>query len=338
MSTRRSRPPPKRKPGSDRPGAGLEDAIRQQQQLQAEREAKLTSQLADRSDLNILGGSQDLGVLETARAEAGSPFDGNDPHSTWSTLHDTWFSPEATPSIASGTSPVPTGDAAVTPTLRPVDCMGKLCAFPPSAVRVPIVKTAPTGVGSHPPVTGASTRTAGVTAEWQQVGPRVIWSARRDWADAMTTARQTEIAASVLMSGSVAWAEQALPGMQQQIARDGRDLYQRVMEEMIAETFGVLSDAATGHWESALARSDTIGDRVRESILPEFKLARLILDGDGREAGDAAGDQFLEHATEVAKDRGKEVLDLLRGPAWVKEGAGYSVDMVDHWLQYLRTK
>lgn len=315
----------------------LQEAVRQQQKLQEERENAFISQLADRPASEIIGGSGDLGILEAMRAEAGAPFDGNDPHSTWTTLHDSWFAPEPT-AVQTGSSPVPTGDAPVAASLQPINCMGKICAFPPGSVRAPIVKTAPTGPGSQPGLSGSSSRTPNVVTQWRQADSRVVWAARREFADAMDNARSLEIPAQVLGSGAVSWAEQALPGMQQEIAREGRDLYQRVMEELIAETFGVISDAVSGRWESARERSDSIGDRVRETILPEFKMARMLLEGDGRGAGEVAGDEFWEHAKDTATEKAKEALDLLPGPEWVREGAGYSYDMADHWLQLIGVK
>jgi hypothetical protein len=323
---------------AQREAQALQEAVRRQQKLQEERENKLISQLADRAASAIIGASGDLGILENARAEAGSLFDGNDPHSTWTTLHDAWYSPEPTAALQGGSSPVPTGDARVAATLRPINCMGKLCAFPSGSVRAPIVKTAPTGTGSQPGLSGSSSRNPTIATQWRQAGDWVVWAARRDLADATETGRSLDIPAQVLGSGAVSWAERALPGMQQEIAREGRDLYQRVMEELIAETFGVISDAVSGRWEAARERSDSIGDRVRESILPEFKMARLLLSGDGRGAGEVAGDEFWEHAKETAKERGKDALDLLPGPEWVKEGAEHSVDMADHWLQLIRAK
>ncbi|MFB3816543.1 MAG: hypothetical protein ACE147_02660 [Candidatus Methylomirabilales bacterium] len=316
----------------------LQEAVRQQQRLQEERENRFISALADRPASEIIGGSGDLGILETVRAEAGAPFDGNDPHSTWTTAHDAWFTPEPAAAVQAGSSPVPTGDPAVAANLRPIDCMGKICAFPPGNVRAPIVKTTPTGPGSQPGLSGASSGTPSVVTQWRQAGNRVVWAARREFSDAMENARSPEIPAQVLGSGAVGWGEQALPGMQQKIAAEGRGIYERVMEELIAESFGVISDAVSGRWEAARERSDTIGDRVRESILPEFKMARLVLKGDGRGAGEVAGDQFWEHAKETAKEKGKEALDRLPGPEWVAEGAGHSVDMVDHWLQLIRAK
>jgi hypothetical protein len=319
-----------------RQAQALQDAVRQQQQLQEEREAKLVSQLADRPTLNLLGGAQDLGLLETARAEAGSPFDGNDPHSTWTTLHDTWFSPDPTPGIQAGSAPVPTGDAPLAPSLRSMDCMGKLCAFPSSNPHVPTVKVAPSGPTGQPGLSGASTRTGGVTTEWRHVGPRVVWAARRDLTDTMETAGQTEIPPAILGSGNL--VGQALPGMQMEIAREGRDLYQRIMEEMIAETFGVIADAVAGRWESARERSDTMGDRVRESILPQFKMMRLAMGGESVEAGKVAAELFWERATETAKERASDLLDALPAPDAVKDGIEASATVADHWLQYLRTK
>jgi hypothetical protein len=315
----------------------LQEAVRQQQKLQDERESKFVSQLLDRPASGILGGSQDLGILEAARAEAGSPFDGNDPHSTWTTLHDTWFSPDAT-GLRPGSSPLPVGEGPVAANLRPIDCMGKLCAFPPGSARVPIVKTASTGASSQPGASGSPSSVPGVATEWRQVGNRVVWAARRDVGNALEAARQPEITAVVLGSGTINWAERALPGMQQEVAREGRDIYQRVMEELIAETFGVISDAVSGRFQEARERSDTIGDRVRESILPQFRMARLLLSGDGEGAGQVAGDAFWDRAKEVAKERGKDVLDVLPAPESVKEGVGYSADMVDHWLQLIRAK
>lgn len=319
----------------------LQEAVREQQRLQEEREAKLTSQLLDRSASQIIGGSQLTildGPLETMRAEAGSPFDGNDPHTAWTTLHDTWYSPEPTGAHA-GSSPVPVGEGTVTPSMQPLQCAGKLCAFPPGNVRVPLVQTAPTGPASQPGLSGSSTQVPGVQAEWRQSGSRMIWAARRDAAGALEAARSPEVPAVVLGSGAVDWAERALPGMQQEIAREGRDIYQRVMESLIAETFGVLSDAVSGNWERALERSDTIGDRVRESILPEFKMARLLLSKDGAGAGEVAGDLLNEQAKETAAERLKE--DLLEAaplPDWAKEGLEHSAGVVDHWLQAIRTR
>lgn len=317
----------------------LQQALQKQQRLQQERESKLLSQLLDRPASQIIGGTLGMGILDAVRAEAGSPFDGNDPHSTWTILYDAWFSPEPAGGIWSGCNPVPTGDGAVAPSLRPVDCMGKLCAFPPGSARVSIVKTAPTGSGSQPGLSGSSSRrTPNVATEWRQAGNQVVWAARWEWTEALD-ARHLEILAQILNSGGINWAQQALLNRtQQEIAREGRNIYQRVVEELIAEIFGVISDAVSGRYQEALERSDTIGDRVSESILPHLKMSRLLISGEGEEVGQAAGEIFWEHAKEVAKEVGKDALDVLPGPDLVKEEARQLVDAVDHWLQLIQAK
>lgn len=317
----------------------LQEAVREQQRLQEEREAQFSSQLLDRPASQLIGGSQDLSILESARAEAGSPFDGNDPHTAWTTLHDAWYTPEATGGLHAGSNPVPVGEGSIAPAMQPLQCAGRICAFPPGSARVPLVRTAPTDPGSQPGLSGSSSRIPGVATEWRQVGDRVVWAARRDIADALDRTRGPEVPAAVLGSGAIAWAQQALPGMQREIAREGRDIYQRVMEELIGETFGVLSDAVAGRWEQARERSDRMGDAVRESILPQFKMARLFLSGDGAGAGRSGGELLWKQAKEVATGRAMDdLLDRLPGPEWVREGARHSADMADHWLQAIGVK
>jgi hypothetical protein len=327
----------------------LQEVVRQQQKLQDERESNFVSQLLDRPASGILGGSQDLGILEAARAEAGSPFDGNDPHSAWMILHDPWFSPDTT-GLRPGSNPLPVGEGPVAVDLRPIDCgLGKLCAFPPGSARVTIVKTASTGASSQPGASGSTSSALGVATEWRQVGNQVVWAAAlQDFTDAMETASQPEITAEILASGAfnstINWADESAlsgTGIQQMVAGRGRDIYQRIMEKLLAEIRGLLSNVVSGHDREALERSNTLVYRVRESILSDYKMikiVRLLQSGDAEGAGQVAGDEISEKITEYMKERAKEFyLDIIPASDSVKEVISKSADLLDQYLQ-LRAK
>jgi hypothetical protein len=143
---------------------------------------------------------------------------------------------------------------------------------------------------------------------------------------------QTQV--DLLIYGWTRFGEAAMPGMQREIAREGRGIYRRVVDTVMAETFDMLSDAFSGRWQEALEKSDTIGDRVRESLVPEFRLARLALSEDPTAAGREAGELFWEQATDTAREVAKEgLLQRVGGPEWVQEGVSHSADVVGNWLK-----
>jgi hypothetical protein len=319
----------------------LRQAVEEQKRMQEARESQFFSTLLDRPATQLIGTGLDMTVLENARAAAGQPFDGGgltDPHGTWMSAHDAWFSPEGSGAATSGSSPagldgwpLPKSSGG----LRPVECMGRVCGFPRTSPPAATLRTIPKPATKAAP--GPSVKAGGpqsVTSEWRETGDRVLWAARQRFEEAAQAARARETQAEILSYGWVRFGEGALPGMQREVAREGRGIYQRTMENLLSETMEVMSDAFAGRWHQALDKSDTIGERVKESLLSEYKMSRLLLAGDARGAGEVAGDAYWGHAKEVAGETVKDgLLDRLGGPEWLQEGARASADVSEHWLK-----
>lgn len=320
----------------------FQQALQEQQRLQLERENKLLSQLRDRPASQIIGGTQDMGILEAVRADAGRPFDGNalsSPDDAWMTLYDAWFSPPpvgASPQAA-GSQPVPIGNQPVSQApgqLQEIQCMGQLCAFPPGSAPAVTIRTIPPPSGTSTAPAVALPAGGSVVPEMHEVEDRMVWAVSQRFGG--TTGYPTDQADQIEIAsfGSVTWAEAALPGMQREIASEGRGIYRRVMETVLTETFDVMSTAFAGRWQEALEKSDNIGESVKDSILSEYKMARLILKGDWRGAGEEAGTALNEAAQDTAaKKLIDDLPDLLRGPEWLKEGMRASGKVADHWLR-----
>ncbi len=320
----------------------FQKAIQEQQRIQQEREDKLLSQLKDRPASQIIGGTQDLTVMEPMRAEAGAPFDGNaltSPDDTWMNVDDPWYSPPAADASppAAGSQPIPIGNQSLgqpPAQEQPIQCMGQLCAFPPGAPAVTIRTIPPPDPGTATPPAMTVPNVGSVASETHEMGDRMVWAVDQRFGG--TTGYPTAEADQIEIAsfGSTVWAQAALPGMQREIAKEGRGIYRQVAETVLNQTFQVMSDAFAGRWEEALEESDNIGESVKDSLLSEYKMSRLILSGDWRGAGDEAGSAFLDKAKETAADVLKDKLpDLLRGPEWEKEGARASGEVIDHWLR-----
>ena len=318
--------------------SAFQQAIQEQQRLQEARESTFLAQLLDRSANQLIGGSQDLGILEAVRAEAGRPFDGNvatGPDAAELSVLDVWCSPDLSGTAVAGSGPVPVGNQTLGQgpnTMEPVQCMGRLCAFPPGNVPAVTVRTIPAPAPSAAPLTPVSLPAGkGLVAEVRESGDRMFWAGLGRVAE---RAGDPQTQVDLLIYGWTRFGEAALPGMQREIAREGRGIYRRVVDTVMAETFDMLSDAFSGRWQEALEQSDTIGDRIRESLAPEFKLARLALSEDPAAAGREAGEMFSEQAADTAREVAKQgLLKRVGGPEWVQEGVSHSADVVDNWLK-----
>ncbi len=312
----------------------LRQAVERQRQLEQERENQLLSRLLDAPAHRLADGTQGLDFLENLKAEAGRPFDGNlalFPGGDWQALHDAWYSPEA-PGGGTGASPAPLGEARLdlTPANRhALACSGGLCPFPRidqpvvtitrlAPVRPPLPSGAPAAAPAPRPE---------LAAELREAKDRLYWSAAKRSRELGAKLADPATLVTTIVSGVTSWGERGiLGGLQREVAAWGRDTYQAMVGNLLAQTFDVLSDAAAGRWQTALDKSDQIGERWAEG-LKEYRLVRCSLNGDARGAGGVAGEAVGDEAGKVAGDLAQE--GLLRP---VGRGAAAVRAQMDHWL------
>jgi hypothetical protein len=320
--------------------SALQKAVEQQRRFQEERERQLLSNMLDVSASQFKDSSSDLTILENASARAGMVFDGTSPlpDAQWSSMHDAWFSTSST-GQATGTQPLQLSDKSLDYSRDSMDspkCIntmgGQLCSFSwekAPVMRLDTISVPPpsTNLTTNVPLSAAPT----VKSQWIPYKDSIIVTARRTIRDYAEQLADPRTQADMLITTYLNFGSQALPGIQGEIASQNIETYKGFMNNLIANTFEILTDAIYNP-EEAIRKSDPevlakfTRDSMFESASPYGKVILSSLTGRPDEAFQESNQVILDKLKETSIDKMKEKAE---------DTAKKYLKKIDHWLMKL---
>ncbi|MCX5816873.1 MAG: hypothetical protein NTX75_11645 [Proteobacteria bacterium] len=320
--------------------SALQRAVEQQRRFQEEREKQLLSNMLDVSANQFKDSSSDLTILENASARAGMAFDGTSllPDSQWSSMHDAWFSTSSA-GQATGTQPLRMSDKILDYSKDSMDSLkcissmgGQLCSFPSGkapVMRLDTISVPPPSANmtTNVPLNAAPT----VKSQWIPYKDSIIATARRTIMDYAEQIADPRTQADMLVTTYLDFGSQALPGIQGEIASRNIETYKGFMNNLIANTFEILTDAIYNP-EEAIRKSDPeelakfTRDSMLESASPYGKVILSSLTGRPDEAFQESNKVILDELKETVTDKIKEKAE---------DTAKKYLEKMDHWLMKL---